>query len=157
MWKEKSTEAVLKMLRDTRIGCISTRRVPPGERLGEEMAGSGDEGEEGGRASQTCNFLPFFSFGGRRGSAPFFCSFVCLSSFLCLAGQGRRGRRCPTMIGDSGLGQDKVNVKSRRLPYGQRPIFPPFNQILSQRQSVKPGLPYLLHPGPPNKGKRNKL
>lgn len=108
VWKEKPTEAVLGMLRDTRIGCISTRRAPPGERLGEEMTGSGDEGEEGGRAPQTCNFLSFFSFGGRRGSASFFYSFLRLSSFLCLAGQERRGRRCPTMIGDSDLGQYKV-------------------------------------------------
>ena len=46
--KEKSTEADLEMLGDTRIGCISTRRVLPVERLGDEMAGSGDEGEEGG-------------------------------------------------------------------------------------------------------------
>ena len=30
------------------VGCMSTRREPPEERLGEEMASSGDEGDEGG-------------------------------------------------------------------------------------------------------------
>ena len=45
--KEKSTEAVLEMSRDTRIRCISTRRVHPGERLGDEIAGSGNEGGKG--------------------------------------------------------------------------------------------------------------
>ena len=48
LWRKKSPEAVLEILRDTRIGCISTRRVLLEERLGDEMAGSGDEGEEGG-------------------------------------------------------------------------------------------------------------
>ena len=41
-------EAVLEMLRDARIGCISTRRVLQEERLGDEVSGSGGEGEEGG-------------------------------------------------------------------------------------------------------------
>ena len=48
-----------------------------------------------------------------------------------------------------------------RCPRGQQPIFPPFNQILSSTASASnPRLPYLLHPGPPNKRKRktsNKL
>ena len=48
LWKEKSTEAVLEVLEDTRIECISTSLVRPGERLGDEMADSGGEGEEGG-------------------------------------------------------------------------------------------------------------
>ena len=46
LWKVKSTESVLGLLRDTRIGCISTKRRLPEERY--EEAGSGDEGEEGG-------------------------------------------------------------------------------------------------------------
>ena len=48
LWKEKPTEAVLEVLRDTRIGCTDTRRVRREGRLGDEMAGAGDEGEEGG-------------------------------------------------------------------------------------------------------------
>ena len=59
LWKEKPTEAVLEVLRDTRIGCISTRRILPEERLGEEMAGSGDEGKKGGQAPRVCNFPCF--------------------------------------------------------------------------------------------------
>ena len=51
LWKEKSTEAVLELLRDTKIGCINTRRRLPEERSGDEEAGTGDEGEEGGPAS----------------------------------------------------------------------------------------------------------
>ena len=51
LWKEKPTEAVLEVLRDTRIGCISTRQVRPEERLEDEMAGSGNEGDERGRGS----------------------------------------------------------------------------------------------------------
>ena len=43
LWKEKSTEAVLAFLRSTRVGCISARKVTPGEVDG---AGLGDE-EEG--------------------------------------------------------------------------------------------------------------
>ena len=31
LWKEKATEAALRFLRDTRVGCISTRRKPPEE------------------------------------------------------------------------------------------------------------------------------
>ena len=47
LWKEKPTEAYLKALRDTRIGCINARRVRPEERLWDETTGSGDEEEEG--------------------------------------------------------------------------------------------------------------
>ena len=46
LWREESTEAVLKLLKGTREECISTRRRLPDERY--EDAGSGDEGEEGG-------------------------------------------------------------------------------------------------------------
>ena len=42
--KGKPKEAVLEVLRDTRVGCISTRRALPEGRLRGEMAGSGDEG-----------------------------------------------------------------------------------------------------------------
>lgn len=59
LWKEKSTEAILEILRDTRVGCISTRRVLPEERLGDKMAGSCGEGEEGGRPPQACSLLSF--------------------------------------------------------------------------------------------------
>ena len=48
LWKERSTEAVLKMLGETRIGCISTRRAFPVESDMEGPGGTGDEGEEGG-------------------------------------------------------------------------------------------------------------
>ena len=37
---------MLAFLRDTRVGCISTRRKPPEEDF--EGNGSGGEGEEGG-------------------------------------------------------------------------------------------------------------
>ena len=47
LWKEKSTEAVLGVLRDTRIGCINTRRALPRKRLGDEMSRSGGEGKKG--------------------------------------------------------------------------------------------------------------
>ena len=46
LWKEKSTEAVLAFLRDTRVGCVRAER-----KLSEDSwarTGSGDEGEEGG-------------------------------------------------------------------------------------------------------------
>ena len=45
LWREKSTEAVLDFLANTRVGCIRSRRVVPEEAT---RAGSGDEGEEGG-------------------------------------------------------------------------------------------------------------
>ena len=48
LWKERSTEAVLKMLRETRTGCISTRRVFPEDSCMGGPGGVGDEGEEGG-------------------------------------------------------------------------------------------------------------
>ena len=48
LWMEGSAEAVLEMLRDTRVGCISTARALPEGGLGDEMAGSSDEGEKGG-------------------------------------------------------------------------------------------------------------
>lgn len=47
LWKEKSAEAVLEIFTDARIRYISTRRALPEERLRDEMAGSGVEGEEG--------------------------------------------------------------------------------------------------------------
>ena len=46
MWKEKSTEAVLALLRATRVGCVRVE-----QRLPEDAGvrtGSGDKGEEGG-------------------------------------------------------------------------------------------------------------
>ena len=42
LWKEKATEAVLVFLRNTRVGCISTRRKPPEE----EYDGEGGDIEE---------------------------------------------------------------------------------------------------------------
>ena len=46
LWKEKSTEAVLAFLRDTRVGCVrAERRLPEDAGV---RTGSGDEGEEGG-------------------------------------------------------------------------------------------------------------
>ena len=47
LWKEKSTEAVLAFLRDTRVGCISTRRKPPEEYDGGVSGGEGEEGVPG--------------------------------------------------------------------------------------------------------------
>ena len=46
LWKEKTTEEVLKFLRDAGVGCISTRRKPPEEER--DGDGSGGEGEEDG-------------------------------------------------------------------------------------------------------------
>ena len=43
LWDGRSTEAVLKFLRSTRVGSIGAERVPPEEEEGEES-----EGEEGG-------------------------------------------------------------------------------------------------------------
>ena len=85
LWKEKSTEAVLEMLRGTRVGCIRTRCVLPGERLGDKEAGSGDEGEEGGPPPPE-HVISFLSSFGDEGDWPFFLclfSFVYLTSFLC--------------------------------------------------------------------------
>ena len=50
LWKEKPTGAILEVLRDTRTGCINSRRFLPEERLGDEVAGSGsgDGGKEKG-------------------------------------------------------------------------------------------------------------
>ena len=46
LWKEKSTEAVLAFLRDTRVGCMRVeRRLPEDAGV---RTGTGDEGEEGG-------------------------------------------------------------------------------------------------------------
>ena len=36
LWKEKSTEAVLEMLTDTGLGCVSTRRILPEETIRDE-------------------------------------------------------------------------------------------------------------------------
>ena len=86
LWK-KSAEAVLEMLRDTRIGCISTRRVLPEEALGDEMALVMREKREG-RVPRTCNFLSLFSPGGRMGLALFPCLFLwSLSYFFPLLGE----------------------------------------------------------------------
>lgn len=64
--------------KDTRIGCISTRRVFPEDRMGDEMSGSGDEGEY---------VISFLLFWGRRELALFLCfPFVYLPSFV---GRGR--------------------------------------------------------------------
>ena len=52
----KSIEAVLEVLRDTRIGCINTRQALPEGMLGEEMSDSSGEGEEG-PAPQACSFV----------------------------------------------------------------------------------------------------
>ena len=92
LWKEKSTEVVLGVLRDTRIGCISTRRVLPGGRLGDEMSGSGGEGKKGDRAPRICNFLFFPSFWGMRENGCFsFLSFsFCLFTFALFDVWGRR-------------------------------------------------------------------
>lgn len=46
LWKEKSTEAVLAFLRDTRVGC-STRRKPSEEYDGGVSGGEGEEGVPG--------------------------------------------------------------------------------------------------------------
>ena len=45
LWKEKATEAVLRFLRDTGVGCISTRRKPPEEECDGDEAGRGDDVE----------------------------------------------------------------------------------------------------------------
>ena len=45
LWGEKATEAVLAFLRDTRVGCTSTRRELPEEECDED--GSNGEGGEG--------------------------------------------------------------------------------------------------------------
>ena len=53
LWKEKSTEAVLAFLRDTRVGCVRVeRRLPEDAGV---RTGSGDEGEEGDRKSTRLN------------------------------------------------------------------------------------------------------
>ena len=95
LWKEKSAEAVLEVLRDTRIGRISTRRVLREGRLGDEMAGSGDGGKEGGTGPPEYKISFLSSLWGTKGTALF---------FLCWAGQRRRGRGRPTMVGGSNLG-----------------------------------------------------
>ena len=57
------------------IGYISTRRVRPEERLGDETSGSGDEGEEGRPPPPNMEFPFFLSLWGRRGLAFFLCLF----------------------------------------------------------------------------------
>ena len=42
LWDGRATEAVIKFLRTTRVGCVGTERVPP-----EEEEGDISEGEEG--------------------------------------------------------------------------------------------------------------
>ena len=46
LWRDKSTEAVLVFLGNTRVGCISARRKPPEEECDE--VGLGDERDEDG-------------------------------------------------------------------------------------------------------------
>ena len=46
LWKGKSTEAVLAVLRDTRVGYVRVERRLPEDAV--VRMGSGDEGEEGG-------------------------------------------------------------------------------------------------------------
>ena len=69
LWKEEATEAVLSFLRDTRVGCISTRRKPREE----DCDGMGQMaramGKGVGQAHHRCNFfclLSFFSGGEDR-------------------------------------------------------------------------------------------
>ena len=66
--RENFTDAVLAFLRSTRVGCISIRRRLPGEREEGrcEVAGSGDEGEEGGPGPPDVQ-PPFLSFSGDEG------------------------------------------------------------------------------------------
>ena len=85
-------KAVLEMLRDTEVRCIKTRRVLPEEGLEGEMAGSGDEAEEGGRALQ--HTIPLLLFWETKGIDSFLVlSFVCSISFLCprVGGEGEKG------------------------------------------------------------------
>ena len=103
-WKEKSTKAVLEMLRDTRIGYISSRQVVPAERLGEEMAGPRDEGKEGGPCPANMKFPFFLLFWGAKEIGPFLLlSFGYSTSLLCSRGRGRRRKGRPAMIDNSDL------------------------------------------------------
>ena len=87
------------------------------------MAGSGDEGEEGGPGPPNMQFH-FFLRSGRRGSGSF--SFVYFPRPILLfplcGGQERRRRGRPAMIGNPDLGQEEV-IKKPTLPYGQRRAF----------------------------------
>ena len=99
-------KAVLEVLRDTRIGCISPRRVVPAERLGEEMAGPRDEGKEGEPRPPNMKFTFFLLFWGTKGIGPFllFLSFGYSTSLLCSTGRGRRRKGGhPAMIDNSDL------------------------------------------------------
>ena len=57
LWDGRSTEAVLKFLRSTRVGSIGAERVPPEEEEGEES-----EGEEGGPPPPRLYFFLRLSF-----------------------------------------------------------------------------------------------
>ena len=48
LWKEKATAAVLAFLRNTGVGCTTTKRKPPEEEYdGDVSDGEGEEGRPG--------------------------------------------------------------------------------------------------------------
>ena len=70
LWKEKATEAVLRFLRDTKVGYVSTRGKPP-----KECDGDGAEGEGAGLPTSAISLVSFFG-GGEDGRTGSFVSFV---------------------------------------------------------------------------------
>ena len=73
LWKEKATVEILRVLRDSRVGSISTRRNPPEEECDGEGS-DGGEGEEGGPSPPKVYLL-------RHGVAVLsLCYFLCLLS-----------------------------------------------------------------------------
>ena len=123
LWKKKSTEAVLEMLRDTRLGRVSTRRTLPGETIRDEEVGSGDQEEEGGPAPRSCKFFFFITlFGNERVGCffpLFFPLFISTFSFVWQH-MGRRGKGCSARVDCFGLVQENVTLRKAAAAPGRR-------------------------------------
>ena len=99
LWELKAADAVLEVLRTTRMGCVGIGGMPPEDR------GEDEEGEEGGQARPRM-YLSFVSLlAVVRRSSPSFV-FLCLSLLLVvweahydrLGRSGRKGYSCLTGV-----------------------------------------------------------
>ena len=93
--EEKATEAVLDLLRDTRVGCMVTTRRPP-EEVVRRILTMGTR--RTGRAHPRMHFPWFFPL-------PFVFFPLSLFSFFFLGVTGRRRQGSPTRTEDVGLVQ----------------------------------------------------
>ena len=100
-------EAVLDILRDTRVGCISIRRKPPEEKCTGDGSDGEGEGSGPGPPEQVFSLVFFWGRENRRFFS-FVISFVHSSFSFVWRPIGARGQGSPTTTGWIGLGQDMV-------------------------------------------------